>query len=450
MDAIAFGPSDGLSYNPNESLYWDKEALKKEIVRTFELCHSCRMCFKFCDAFPELFNMIDKEDLNVLDITDEHISRVAEKCFQCKICYFKCPYTKTDEHEYNLDFPRLIMRYQAIRAKEKGVKFVDKMLGNPDLIGKMGCATAGLANRANKNPLSRLMMEKTVGIHKDKALPPFASQTFLKWLEKNKSDYKVPEEKAQDKVIIFYTCFGNYNNPDIAKDLAFVLYKNDIHFEAPKLNCCGMPAMESGNLNFATKEAAQNFAALFPYIQQGYKVLVLNPTCSLTMKDDYPILLEKQQSKEDLEKFSSAIFDANEYLFTLKRENKINRDFKTTPGKVAYHIPCHLRAQNIGYRSRDMMKTIGGTSFVLVDECCGHNGTWAMKKDNFKDSMKIGSKAFDRIKAAEHDIIASDCPLAAIQLEQGLGEPVMHTIQVLARAYREDGFETKLEEKQDE
>jgi glycerol-3-phosphate dehydrogenase subunit C len=256
-------------------------------------------------------------------------------------------------------------------------------------------------------------------------------------------------DEIQDKVIIFYTCFGNYNNPDIAKDLAYVLNKNKIHFEVPQLNCCGMPAMESGNLDFATKEAAQNFAILYPYIQQGYKVLVLNPTCSLTMKDEYPILLEKQQAKEDLENFSRAIFDSNEYLFTLKKEDKMNRDFKSTPGKIAYHIPCHLRAQNIGYRSRDMMKTIGQTSFTLVDECCGHNGTWAMKKDNFHDSIKIGSKAFDRIKAAEHDIIATDCPLAAIQLEQGLGEPVMHTIQVLARAYREDGFDTKLEAQQE-
>jgi glycerol-3-phosphate dehydrogenase subunit C len=449
VETISFGPSDGLSYNPNESLYWDKEALQKEIIRTFELCHSCRMCFKFCDAFPELFNMIDKEDLNVVDINEDHINRVAEKCFQCKICYFKCPYTKADKHDYNLDFPRLLMRYQAIGAKEKGVKFVDKMLGNPDFIGKLGCGTAPLANWANKNPVGRFMMEKTIGIHKEKALPPFASETFLKWYEKNKSNYHLENDEIQDKVIIFYTCFGNYNNPDIAKDLAFVLFKNKIHFKAPKLNCCGMPAMESGNLDFATKEAAQNFDTLYPYIQQGYKVLVLNPTCSLTMKDDYPILLEKQHPKENLDKFSDAIFDTNEYLFTLKRENKINRNFKSTPGKVAYHIACHLRAQNIGYRSRDMMKTIGNTSFTLVDECCGHNGTWAMKKDNFKDSLKIGSKAFDRIKAAEHDIIASDCPLAAIQLEQGLGEPVLHTIQVLAKAYRQDGFETKLEEQQD-
>jgi Fe-S oxidoreductase len=166
------------------------------------------------------------------------------------------------------------------------------------------------------------------------------------------------------------------------------------------------------------------------------------------MKDDYSVLLEKKYKKEELEQFSKSIFDMNEYLFTLKKEDKFNRDFKSTPGKIAYHIPCHLRAQNIGYRSRDMMKTINETSFILVDECCGHNGTWAMKKENFDDSMRIGNKAFEKIKNNEHDLIASDCPLAAVQIKQGTEEETLHTIQVLARAYREDGFEQKIEKKE--
>lgn len=444
MENIKFAPSDGLSYNPNEEKYWDKEALRKEIERTFEICHHCRMCFKFCDTFPAIFDLIDKENRAVPEFTEKNISAVSELCFQCKICYFKCPYTKDDNHEFNLDFPRLILRHDAIQAKENGVPLRDKLLGNPDLLGKIGCSTASLANWANNFKPNRLIMESVVGIHRDKKLPSFASQTFFDWFKKNSKDYEVPPEKVQDNVVLFHTCFGNYNNPEIARDALFVLWKNNINVTVPSLNCCGMPAMESGNLDMAVGEAENNYQVLFPFIEKGYKVLVLNPTCSLTMKDDYPVLLEKKHAKEDLQKFSKAIFDSNEYLFQLKREDKFNRDFKTSPGKVAYHIPCHLRAQNIGYRSRDMMRTIGDTSFVLVDECCGHNGTWAMKKENFTDSMRIGSKAFDKIKKGEADVIATDCPLAAIQLEQGIGEEVIHTIQVLARAYKEDGFENKL------
>lgn len=445
MDTIKFTPTESLSYNPNEEKYWDKEALREEINRTFEICHSCRMCFKYCDTFPAIFDLIDKENLQIKNFSDKQIDEIAEKCFQCKICYFKCPYTKDDHHEFNLDFPRLLMRKQAIDAKKRGIKLQDKLLGNPDLLGKLGCSSATLANWANNNKLNRVLMEKTIGIHHKKALPNFAPETFVQWYEKNKEEYRVPDKYAIDKVVLFYTCFGNFNNPDIAKDTIFVLWKNNISVEIPKLNCCGMPAMESGNLDFAKKEAIQNYTNLMPFIERGYKILVLNPTCSMTMKDDYSLLLQKEYPMEDLNKFSQAIFDMNEYLFTLKREDKFNRDFKSTPRKVAYHIPCHLRAQNIGYRSRDMMKTIGQTSFTLVDECCGHNGTWAMKKQNFEDSMRIGKKAFDKIKNNEHDIVASDCPLAAVQINQGTGEETLHTIQVLARAYRDDGFENKTE-----
>ena len=329
MDAIQFGPSTGLSYNPNEEKYWDQTAMRKEIDRTFELCHSCRMCFKYCDTFPAIFNFIDEEKVNVPDFSDQHLSKIAEECFQCKICYFKCPYTKDDNHEFNLDFPRLIMRYNAIEAKKNGVPLREKLLGNPDLLGKLGCSTSKLANWANNSSINRVVMEKVAGIHRDKKLPEFAAQTFISWFTKNHEEYKITTGEVQDNVVLFHTCFGNYNNPEIARDALFVLWKNKINVEVPRMNCCGMPALESGNIDMAKSEARTNYESLKPYIDKGYKVLVLNPTCSMTMKDDYPVLLEKIYAKEDLEKFRSAIFDTNEYLFQLKREDKFNRDFKS-------------------------------------------------------------------------------------------------------------------------
>ena len=184
MDAIKFAPSEGLSYNLNEEKYWNREALRKEIDRTFEICNSCRMCFKFCDTFPSIFDLIDKDDLTIPEFTEKNISDVADLCFQCKICYFKCPYTKDDNHEFNLDFPRLILRYNAIQTKEKGVPLRDKLLGNPDLLGKIGCSTSSLANWANNFKPNRLIMESVIGIHRDKKLPTFASQTFFNWFIK--------------------------------------------------------------------------------------------------------------------------------------------------------------------------------------------------------------------------------------------------------------------------
>lgn len=444
MSNIKFTPTESLSYDYNEEIYWDKTALRDEINRTFEICNSCRLCFKYCDSFPKLFGFLDKNDIKVTELSDEQIDDVDKSCFQCKVCYFKCPYTEADKHEFKLDFPKLLLRYRAQKVKEKNLDFSDKLLRNPDLTGKIGTLAAPLSNWANNNLMNRKLMEKTIGIHHKKDLPQFCSQTFQTWFSKNAKNYFVPPGDAVDKVILFHTCFGNYNNTDIAKDTVYVLFKNKIHIEVPPMNCCGMPALEKGDIDFAKSEALQNFKTLIPYIKDDYKVVILNPTCSLTMKDEYPVLLENDFDVELLQKFKSSVFDLHEYLFNLKREQKFNREFLSSPGKVTYHVACHLRAQSIGYRSRDMMRLIPETSFVLVEECSGHDGTWSMKKENFDASLKIGSKAFQAITKSEHDIVASDCPLAAIQLKQGTGETVLHPIQVLAKAYRENGFANKL------
>ncbi len=444
MGNIKFTPTASLSYDYTEEKYWDKSALRDEIDRTFEICSSCRLCFKYCDSFPKLFNFIDNNNIKATQLTEDQIGDINDSCFQCKICYFKCPYTKADGHEFNLDFPRLILRYRAQKVKEKGLPINQKIMSNPDLIGKIGNFTAPFSNWANKNSLNRTLMEKTAGIHRKKDLPEFAIQTFCNWFGKNKNKFYTSDEECVDKVILFHTCFGNFNNTEIAKDTVFVLHKNKIKIEVPDMNCCGMPALEKGDTKFAKSQALQNFNTLFPYVVQGYKIVVLNPTCSLTMKDEYPQLLKNEFEKEKLENWKKSVFDLNEYLFTLKREQKFNREFSSTPGKITYHVACHLRAQNIGYRSRDMMRLIPGTSFTLVEECSGHDGTWSMMKDNFENSMKIGSKAFEKITGSEHDIVASDCPLAAIQLKQGTGETVLHPIQVLAKAYKPDGFPNKI------
>jgi len=444
MSNIKFTPTENLSYDYNQEIYWDKSALREEINRTFEICHSCRLCFKYCDSFPKLFSFIDDNAISVKELTEKQIEEVNDSCFQCKVCYFKCPYTEADGHEFKLDFPRLLLRYRAQKVKEKGLPINEKLMSNPDLIGKIGNFAAPVSNWANKNSLNRTLMEKTAGIHRDKQLPEFAEQTFRDWFNKNKNDYKINDDQIVDKVVLFHTCFGNYNNPDIAKDAVFVLHKNNIKIGVPNMNCCGMPALEKGDTTFAKSQALTNFNTLIPFVEDNYKILVLNPTCSLTMKDEYPRLLKNDFNEKKLQKFRESVFDLNEYLFSLKREQKFNREFSSTPGKITYHVACHLRAQNIGYRSRDMMRLIPETSFTLVEECSGHDGTWSMMKDNFENSMKIGSKAFDKITNSEYDIVASDCPLAAIQIKQGTAQEVLHPIQVLARAYKSDGFENKI------
>ncbi|MCP5481736.1 MAG: 4Fe-4S dicluster domain-containing protein [Spirochaetales bacterium] len=445
MTSISYENTADVSYDPAEDKYWDKQSFERELARTFDLCHGCRMCFKYCPAFPSLFEAMDTTaDGDVHNLTEADKNRVVGECYQCKICYVVCPYTKTDQHAYNIDFPALMQRAVNIKARDEGVGLREKLLQNPDLAGRMNTGLISrLVNGSMKSNFHRRIIQAILGIHKDKSMPEFHRTSFMRWFGRYRKEQEREGRLIADpvaKVVLFPTCFVTYNNPFLGREAVEVLEKNQVHVECPKQNCCGMPPLENGDLKLARKKMRGNVEALLPFVDQGYKILAINPTCSMTLKKEYVTFLPVEW-RERAQRIADATMDPHEFLFELKKEDKFNRDFKSTPGDVAYHVPCHLRAQNIGFRSRDMMKTVPGSKIGVVAECCGHNGTWAMKEEYFEMSLKAGERAFEGLKESGAEVVATDCPLAAIQLEQGmdLSSRPLHPIQVLARAYREPG-----------
>ena len=403
------------------------------------------MCFNYCTAFPSLFEAIDKRsEGDVLKISSEDKTAVIQECYQCKICYVKCPYTDKDKHSYNLNFPALMQRAVHVQSKRKGVPLRDKILQNADLAGRFSSGLhSKIVNFFFSSPFFRNILEKALGVHRDKEMPRFHRKPFFRWYceFRKKNEALVNTEK---KVVLFSTCFVNYNHPELGKDALFTLEKNGIQVAHPKQNCCGMPGLNTGDLKWALKKMKKNIKFLLPYVQDGYKILAINPTCSMTLKQEYTAFLPKEY-QEKAEAIAQNTYDLHEYLFELKKEEKLNRDFKSSPGKIGYHVPCHLRAQHIGYRSRDIMKLIPDANVQIVDECCGHNGNWAMKKENFDLSLRAGARSFKNLGNSEAHEISTDCPLAGIQLKQGMKLPnePLHPIQILAKAYRspeEGGF----------
>ena len=244
-ERISYLPSEGMSYDPEESKYWDSKALKQEVDRAFEICHGCRMCFKFCDSFPNLFKLLDeKYDGKVSDLQDKDVDHVMDACFQCKLCEVQCPYTPRDGHEFQLDFPKLVHRYNAQKAKKKDKTLRDRVLGDPDGSAKLARMSFGMANTMNRVKFHRVMMEKVLGIHRDKDLPDFSAQTFEKQAEsKNLMTKENPE------TILFQTCYVQNNEPEIGFDTLEVLKHNDVECGCVKgLECCGMPSWEQGDL----------------------------------------------------------------------------------------------------------------------------------------------------------------------------------------------------------
>jgi Fe-S oxidoreductase len=437
---ISYLPTPGLSYDPSEPKYWDRAALDGEVVRAFEVCHGCRMCFKYCDTFPSLFALIDeKHDGDVRRLSAAEIEGVLDTCFQCKLCEVQCPYTPRDNHEFQLDFPKLVHRYRGVTRKGARRTLRQRVLNDPDTAGKLARASLGMANVMNRARPFRVLLEKAAGVHRDKLLPDFAAQAFDDWAEAH--GHVKPEPGGE--AVLFQTCFVQHNEPEIGKDALAVLARSGVDVRVVKgLACCGMPAWEHGDLEAVRAQAHRDLALLMPFVERGAKVLVVNPTCSMMMRREWPHLLEGED-RARAEKLASAVMDVSEFLWSIRNEPRFDAAFKSAPpgGKVAYHAPCHLRAQGVGFKGRDLCRRVPGVTITgSVIECCGHDGTYAMTVEGFGPSQRVGARAFEGMKAADAEVWVTDCPLAAIQFQQHAGRKPLHPMTFLARAYREDGF----------
>ena len=175
---ISYQPTDGLSYDPEEAtLLGRRRACRGRSRATFEVCHGCRMCFKYCDSFPILFDLIDKKhDGDVRKLTAAETDRVMDACFQCKLCEVQCPYTPRDKHEFQLDFPKLVHRYKAQRGEGARHPAPRPHPREPRRGRRHGPRSSfGMANVMNRVTLHRMFMETALGIHQDKLLPDFAA-----------------------------------------------------------------------------------------------------------------------------------------------------------------------------------------------------------------------------------------------------------------------------------
>jgi glycerol-3-phosphate dehydrogenase subunit C len=416
--------ADPIVYDIRSPAYLDEGSVDREMRRVFDLCAGCRRCLPLCPSFPDLFDRIDNnptQDAEGLSAAD--MRNVVDLCYQCKLCYNHCPY------RWMIDFPRLMLRSRAARAKKEGVTLQDRILGMADAMGRFGSWLAPLSNWANNARLNRVLMESVLGIHRDRNLPAYHRTTFSKWFRRRPK----PPAGAEggSKVAIFATCSVEFNDPGIGQAAVEVLERNGIDVAMPDQRCCGMPFLDGGDLDNALNVARSNVASLHAAVKQGRDIVVPGPTCSFTIKNEYPHMLGTEQARE----VASRTYDICEYLMLRHKEGRLDTGFKSPAGRVAYHLPCHLRAQNIGYKSRDLMALIPGTEITMAERCSGVDGTWGFKKQYFDLSMNVALPLLREIDEARPDVTASDCPLACLQIEKGRGDKPLHPIQIVRRAY---------------
>jgi len=417
--------------------FYNEKLLNKELERVYDICHGCRRCVSLCHAFPTLFDLVDEsETMEVDGVAVSDYMKVVEHCYLCDLCYLtKCPYVPP--HEWQVDFPHLMLRAKAIDFKKNGSSFRNKLLSNTDAVGKTISqpVVSQVVNFINKVPLSRSLLDAGLGIHKSAHLPDYHSKTLKKRLKNHFSDNTVKAtDTTSGKVALFGTCYGEYNEPHLGEDLVTVFEHNKIPVVLiDNAKCCGMPKMESGDLKAVETAKQHNIPALAKLVDEGFDLIAPVPSCALMFKQELPLLFPEDN---DVQKVADAFFDPFEYLMLRHKAGELNTEFKNSLGKVAYHVACHQRVQRIGMKTRDILQLIQETEVKAIERCSGHDGTYAVKKEYHDISMKIARPVINQVKQAEADHYGSDCPMAGHQIANGIDDKTPeHPLSLLRLAY---------------
>jgi Fe-S oxidoreductase len=419
--------------------YYDEASLTQELERVFDICHGCRRCFNLCNAFPTLFDAIDESETMELDSVPKKVYwEVVDHCYLCDMCYMtKCPYVPP--HPWNVDFPHLMLRAKATKFKTKPLSRRDRILSSTDSVGRFAGipVVVQAVNAGNRSNAGRKLLEKTLGVHRDAPLPEWHAKSARRRLRKHRDEEGKGAEATtttRGKVLLFVTCYGNRNMPSLAEDLTAVYEHNGIPVAlADKELCCGMPKLELGDFESVARLKETNIPVLASWVDKGWDIVTPVPSCTLMYKQELPLMYPDDP---DVVKVRDAMYDPFEYLMLRHKDGKLRTDFTQSLGKIAYQVPCHLRVQNIGLKTRELLMLAPDTEVEAIERCSGHDGTYAVKKEFHEISKKIARPVVNRVNKGDAQHFVSDCPMAAEQIGQSLDKLApQHPLGLLRRAY---------------
>jgi len=419
--------------------FYDEDDLFEELERVFDICHGCRRCVSLCQAFPNLFDLVDEsETMEVDGVAKEDYWQVVDHCYLCDLCFMtKCPYVPP--HEWNLDFPHLMLRAKALKYKQGKTKPRDKILSNTDGVGSLAGipVISGIVNATNRSGVGRKVLDSVLGVHPEARVPEYHSKTLRKQLKSRVGRQSDGKEAGPTtgKVALFTTCYNNVNEPDVGMDLVKVFEHNGIPITIPsKEKCCGMPKLELGDLEAVQAAKDANLPILAKLVDEGWDIVAPIPSCVLMFKQELPLMFPDDAA---IQKVKEHIYDPFEYLMLRHKHGKLNIEFKQPLGTVAYHAACHQRVQNIGQKTRELLSLIPDTKVEIIERCSGHDGTYAVKKEFYQHSMKIVRPVVNRVKQIKPNHYGSDCPMAGQHIGHALadGSKPEHPLTLLRIAY---------------
>ena len=403
--------------------FYQESSLFQELERVYDICHGCRRCFNLCQAFPTLFELIDESSTMDLDGVDKgDYWQVVDHCYLCDMCYMtKCPYVPP--HEWNVDFPHLMLRAKAVRHQQQGNSLRDRVLSSTDGVGRTLAipVVSAVVNTVNRIPAARMVVEKTLGVHHDAVLPQYQKQPLRQRLAgRDVHGVATADSVTCGRVVLFTTCYGNYNDHRLVDDLIAVYEHNGIPVRViERERCCGMPKLELGDLQAVEQAMRVNVPALLEWVEQGWDIVAPIPSCVLMFRQELPLLFADDNR---VRKVRDAIYDPFEYLILRHRAGLLNTEFKQPLDSIAYHAACHQRVQNIGAKTREVLELVPATKVTTIERCSGHDGTYAVKKEFHDASMKIVKPVARQVSNSKARHYTSDCVMAGRHIEHGLGD----------------------------
>ncbi len=425
--------------NWKDPAFHDEAALNHELERVFDICHGCRRCVSLCNAFPTLFDLVDEsKTMEVNGVAKSDYVKVVDHCYLCDLCYqTKCPYVPP--HEWNVDFPHLMLRAKAVKHRQGKSSIRDKLLTSTDLVGNLAGipVVSGVVNAMNRNGVARKVMEATLGVHHEAVIPEYHSDTLRKRMGRRPAvEIKAePTAGTRGRIAVFATCYGNRCAPDSTEDMVRIFEHNGVPVTLTgREQCCGMPKMELGDLEAVERAKNVNIPELARLVDEGYDLTAPIPSCVLMFKQELPLLFPGDPL---VQKVGRAFYDPFEYLMLRHKAGRLRTDFRNRLGKISYHVPCHQRVQKIGLKTRDVLQLVPDTTFEIIERCSGHDGTYAVKVEYHDISMKICRPVVDKVKGAQADHYVSDCPMAGDQIQNGLrdGSHAESPFSLLRHAY---------------
>ena len=418
--------------------FWNEAALDKELERVFDLCHGCRRCVSLCQSFPVLFDLVDNSSTMEVDgVAKSDYAKVVDQCYLCDLCYqTKCPYIPP--HEWNIDFPHLMLRAKAVKFRKEGAPASAKLLSNTRTVGRLASipVVVEAVNWGNSNPTVRGVIEKTLGVHRDAKVPAYHSDTADKRVRADDDGANaVAAGPTTGKVAVFVTCYGRYNHPQMVDDLVAVYRHNGIAVRLVRQNqCCGMPKLELGDLDTVEKYKNDNLPVLAALVKDGWDIVAPIPSCVLMFKQELPLMFPDDAEVQAVKR---AIYDPFEYLMHRQAAGRFNSEFRNELGKVAWQVACHQRVQNIGPKTKQVLELVPGTQVTAIERCSGHDGTYGVKQATYDFARKIAKPVENRVKQAEAQHFTSDCVMAGAHIAHGLGDgrEAEHPLSLLRRAY---------------